>query len=491
MKEEPILIIGSGIAGLSCALELASFQIPSIVYSKNEIIFNNTYQAQGGIAAVWDPSDSLLSHMEDTKKCGAYLGDSKAIQSLIQSAPQMIQRLVQWGVTFDKDCKGHYDLALEAAHSHRRIFHCKDHTGQEIQNSLMQKAQNSAFIGLVENAIITKIIQEQHQISGIQYKDRISQVLKTQLASKIVLACGGMAHVYPLSSNSIYSTGDGLVLARQVGAQLKDMEFIQFHPTALDLPDAPKLLISETLRGEGAKLIDQNFQKIMKDLHPLEDLAPRDFISRILFQRIQNQQKSFLDISFLDSDYLKQRFPKVYQLCLRYGVDLTKEAIPITPVAHYCMGGVAVDLNGRSNVKNLYACGELAHSGVHGANRLASNSLSEASCFALHVAQNIRDHLPWKVVSTHQQEFPKGQNQMTLKRLQEIMWQAFGIIRQKEKMKEFYALLLNTQSIQDQNENLDQEELNNLLFCSKVIAKAALNREKSIGSHYLQTKELS
>jgi L-aspartate oxidase len=388
---QDVLVVGSGAAGLYAALCLPSHLKVGLV-TKEDLKTGASDWAQGGIAAASSPTDSPELHLEDTLKAGAGLCDAEAVRFLVESAPKAIRSLVELGVSFDRASAG-LAMTLEAAHSKARVLHAADRTGRAIVSTLMAKVAERPNIHIIPQAIALKlwIDSPTRHCRGIclLHHDRISWVG----ARAVILATGGGGQVYAQTTNPAVSTGDGVALAWRAGAILRDVEFFQFHPTALTVQGAPRFLISEAVRGEGAHLIDSQGKRFLFDYHPSGELAPRDVVSRAIFTHLQKtsadpaHDRVYLDLRGLDVNHVRHRFPNIIRVCQKWGIDVFSDLVPVAPAAHYWMGGVATDLKARTSIPGLYAIGETASTGVHGANRLASNSLLECIVFAGRLAE--------------------------------------------------------------------------------------------------------
>ncbi len=489
--QAPYLVIGSGIAGLYTALELSQAG-PVILITKSTLIESNTTYAQGGIAAAISVHDSPELHYEDTIMAGAGLCASDAVLTLVHEGPNRVRRLIDLGVPFDRSEQNEIALTREAAHSRRRILHADgDATGREISRSLITKVQ-AAKIRIYENYFVLALVKHQGKCSGVitihngQYQ--------FFLASAVVLCTGGFGQIYGKTTNPKIATGDGMAFAFHAGAVLRDMEFVQFHPTALNLPPAPPFLISESVRGEGAVLLNHQGVRFMPGYHHLAELAPRDIVARAIFTEIEKNggECVYLDLSGIDPVTIKGRFPNIYHKCFSYGLDITAKPIPVAPTAHYVMGGIAADLLGRTNLPGLYAAGEVSNTGVHGANRLASNSLLEGLVFGGRIA----DHLKELAVNIPN---PRDQFQIfypdlytdyasaesDLAKLHQITGHYLGIIRDREGLSKAIELLkIKPRTNPSFELNPAYFELQSMYLLAKLIAEAALFRTESRGGHY-------
>jgi L-aspartate oxidase len=484
------VIVGSGVAGLFAAIRLA--EVGSVtVLSKQDLIAGNTWFAQGGIAAAFSPDDSPSLHLEDTWKAGAFFGDRKAISILVEEAPGRINDLFSLGVEFDRIGDA-IDLGREGAHSKKRILHIGgDATGRELIENLIETAKGRG-VNFIEDAFAEKLLVEDGRCCGLiyfKYKTR-----KALLASAVILASGGCGQLYQYTTNAPAVTGDGLAMAYQAGAVLRDLEFFQFHPTVFLPPEGQPFLISEAVRGEGAYLVNYSGERFMERYHEKGELGPRDIVSRSIVAETKKTGKPvFLDLRHLGADFIPTRFPTIYNRCLEWGLDVTRQIIPVTPAAHYLIGGVEVDLDGHSAVKNLYAVGEVASTGVHGANRLASNSLLEGLVFGYRVAEAITKitiERPVNVVNPtatiNGADGKQEEKCRTLRpKLQKLMWDNVGLIRAKDglqDMKEQISGWLNLLRFDYSEAELN--ETKNMLLTAWMMTEAALLREESRGCHF-------
>ncbi len=495
-----ILVIGSGIAGLFFSLKASEFANVMII-TKKERAESNTNYAQGGIAAVLDTvNDSYERHIEDTLRAGDGLCDREVVERIVRAGPQRIKELVDlYHVDFSRNQEGKFDLGKEGGHSQRRILHTKDLTGQEIESSLL-KALARAEIPIYENYVAINLVASDGRVIGVYVLDKIKKRV-IQIHSKlVVLATGGAGKVYLYTSNPDIATGDGIAMAYRAGATIMNMEFFQFHPTCLFHPYAKSFLISEALRGEGAILVDRNNRRFMESYHKDMGLAPRDVVARAIDTELKRSGDDcvYLDITHKGADFIKNRFPGIYQKCIEYNIDITREKIPVVPAAHYCCGGVRAEINGTTDVENLLVIGETSCTGLHGANRLASNSLLEAVVCAHETAQNcrellakgiqIQDFRPWEIGDAvdSDEAVVITQNWDEIRR---FMWNYVSIVRTNKRLQRAKARI--TMLKEEINEyywhsfiTADLIELRNLATVAELIIDSALKRKESRGIHY-------
>ncbi len=511
-KKYDFLVIGTGIAGLSYALKVAEAGSVCIV-CKAEAKETATRYAQGGIAAVMYTPDTYEKHIQDTKTAGDDLNDMNIVRITITESTDRIKDLIEWGVVFDKTATGKFDLGREGGHSERRVLHHKDSTGMEIQNALLQQARNHPNIHLLENHFAVEIITQHHigekvtrrrndiECYGAYVLDVSTNIVDTILAKVTMLATGGIGNVYSSTTNPPVATGDGIAMVYRAKGAVENMEFIQFHPTALYNPkEKPNFLITEALRGFGAILKTSKEVEFMQKYDPRESLAPRDIVARAIDteMKISGEDHVFLDCRHLNKNELIDHFPTVYAKCLSIGIDITNTMIPVVPAAHYVCGGVKVDEYARSSIKHLYASGECASTGLHGANRLASNSLLESLVFSHRAALDakkiihdirINNDIPdWNFEGTVMNEEMVLITQ-SIKDLQTIMSSYVGIVRSNLRLKralDRLEILFNETEELFKKSILSQEicELRNLINVAYMIIKMATNRRESRGLHY-------
>ncbi|OEU71902.1 MAG: L-aspartate oxidase [Desulfuromonadales bacterium C00003093] len=503
------LVIGTGIAGLSYALKVAD-QGPVSLITKRDIDITATQLAQGGIAAVTSPKDSFSSHAEDTMVAGAQLPNREIVDLVVEAGPKAVADLIDWGVNFSRNEANQYDLTREGGHSHRRILHAKDATGREIERALVEAAQKHPNITLYQQHIAVDLITENKVLQqtldvnrclGAYILDIKNNKVMTFGARFTVLATGGAGKVYLYTCNPDIATGDGVAIGWRAGAAVANMEFMQFHPTTLYHPHAKSFLISEAVRGEGAILRRRDGYAFMSDYHPLKDLAPRDIVARAIDNEMKKHGDDcvFLDITHKTADYIRDRFPMIYQTCLEYNIDMTREPIPVVPAAHYLCGGLQVDRNGETCIRNLFAIGEVACTGLHGANRLASNSLLEGIVFAKAAADASRQRCsesypplppiePWNCGSAtnSDEEVVVAHNWDEVRR---SMWNYVGIVRSDKRL---HRALRRINQIQEEIIEYywdfyltsDLIELRNITTVAKLIIQSALMRRESRGLHF-------
>lgn len=488
------IIIGSGIAGLNTAL-LAREHGSTLILTKGRVDDCNTRYAQGGIAAAVGTGDTPLLHMQDTLSAGAGLCDREAVEVLTSEGPQRIASLIQWGVPFDTS-HGEISLGMEGAHSRPRILHAGgDATGQHIELTLAARVAESD-IRVLEYTLATRLIVEEGRVVAVEALDSGTGATETYTGRFIVIGAGGAGQLFKYTTNPEVATGDGVALAFRAGARVMDMEFYQFHPTALSLEGAPPFLLSEAMRGEGAVLRDREGRAFMPDYHPMGDLAPRDVVSRAIAAEMEKDDGGpvYLDISHLASDVVQSRFPTIYHFCMNHGLDITREPAPVAPAAHYMMGGIKIDTWGRTNIPGLYACGEAACSAVHGANRLASNSLLDTLVFARRLVSSSLGQAP--------QEAPTDDGSILLKRiperapvcasmpsleldnLQDLMWRNAGISRNGSRLLLTARILNLWQRTMPPPTDRASWELGNLVLLARLMVESALLRQESRGSHF-------
>jgi L-aspartate oxidase len=487
-RKVDFLVVGSGIAGLTFAIKSAKYGSVLVLTKKHKAESNTNY-AQGGIAGVFGKDDSFESHIEDTLKVGDGLCHRDAVEIMVREGPELIRELYQIGCRFSVDKDGNFELGQEGGHSHRRIVHARDYTGQEIERVLLEEAKK-CDITISENEIVLDLIVQDNECLGIYYFDLNTQQIETIFASATVLATGGIGQVYEHTTNPPIATGDGIAMAFRAGAEIANMEFVQFHPTAVYniKIDGRSFLISEAVRGEGGILKTRAGKPFMKKYHPLENLAPRDVVARACVMEMleNNDPYVLLDLTHLKPDYLRNRFPTIYETCLRWGFDITREPIPVVPAAHYLCGGIRVNTWGETSVKRLFALGECACTGVHGANRLASNSLLEALVFAARAAKRV-SHLQTLRLKRLPKLKPVAKTGPDFKiPIKSIMSQYGNVIRTEEGLKKASEMINKFQQQFEPGIHLINAESRNMVDVAWLIVESCLIRKESRGLHYIK-----
>jgi L-aspartate oxidase len=515
--QSDFLIIGSGVAGLLFALDTAQVGRVALV-TKKEAMESNTNHAQGGIAAVFDGHDSFDLHIQDTLASGAGLCHPEVVRLVVEEGPARIKELVQLGVSFSQGANAPaetFDLGREGGHSRNRIVHTQDMTGREVERALLKQVREHPNIELFENHIAVDLIthstrmkrglvtttHEEH-CCGAYVLDRETHQVCPFVARIVLLATGGAGKVYLYTSNPDIATGDGLAMAYRAGATLANLEFVQFHPTCLYHPEAKNFLISEAVRGEGALLVDARGHRFMERYDPSRELACRDVVARAIDTELKKSGDDavFLDISGKEADFVRKRFPNLYENCLKFGIDMTRDPIPVVPAAHYMCGGVVTDTQGRTDIRQLYAVGETACTGLHGANRLASNSLLEALVYAHRAARQavqefqsgalpaVPEPPAWDEVGTSDSDerIMVSQNWDEIRR---FMWSYVGIVRSDKRLERARRRIeMIQQEISDYYWNFkvtaDLIELRNIAMVAELIIRSASHRKESRGLHY-------
>ncbi|CAM3099537.1 L-aspartate oxidase [Paenibacillus sediminis] len=491
MIKTDVIVIGSGIAGLFTAIK-ASEDRHVVIITKKSILESNTRYAQGGIAAVISDDDSPEAHLEDTLFAGAGLCSLASVNVLVHEGPQGVQELMRMGTAFDLE-NGELALTKEGAHSHRRILHANgDATGFEIVRALSEHVLHNENIEVWDNHFVIDLITSEGGCVGALVQLPDGQRVFVQ-SDATILCAGGAGQLYRYTTNPEVATGDGIAMAYRAGALIRDLEFIQFHPTSLCYPGAPRFLISEAVRGEGALLRNVKGERFMERYHEQKELAPRDIVARAIVSEMERTKSTFvyLDITHESEELIKHRFPTIYETCLQYGLDMTTDWIPVAPAAHYMMGGVKTDFNGETNIARLFACGEVSSTGVHGANRLASNSLSEAIVFGSRIVNHIRELPPLEHVDIditydlHRLGPPRQPIIERRLKLQKVMVRKVGLRRNKDTLTEAIDELNRQLPIfQAELKKREEYEFANMLICSVIMAKSALKRQESRGAHY-------
>ncbi len=506
------LVIGSGAAGLSFALRASRIGHVTLV-TKGELVECNTNYAQGGICSVTYAPDTFEKHIEDTLVCGAGKCDLKAVELVVRNAPEAAKDLIAWGVNFDRTPDGRFDLHREGGHSEHRILHHNDLTGAEIERALIEQVRNNDNITVLEHCFAIDLLTQHHlgeivtrhtrglACFGAYVLDTETNDIFTVLAKFTVVAAGGCGNIYNTTTNPIVATGDGIAMCHRAKAFTKNMQYIQFHPTSLYHPgERPSFLITEAMRGYGGILRLQNGQEFMDKYHPMRSLAPRDVVARSIDHELKMRGEEFvyLDVTHMPAEQTRHHFPNIYEKCKSIGIDITKDMIPVCPAAHYCCGGVVVDYNGESSIKRLYVLGESSCTGLHGANRLASNSLSEAFVYsdfaAKHAAQNFdkvdfQEGIPdwdFEGTATSEEMVLVLQNR---KELQSIMSNYVGIVRSnlrlERAMKRLAIIWQETEELYNHTKPCRELcELRNMTAVAYLTVKQARECKESVGLHY-------
>jgi L-aspartate oxidase len=494
-------VVGSGVAGLRAAIELSESG-SVLVLAKSDLSDSATAWAQGGIAVALSDEDEIGLHEQDTINAGDGLCRPDAVGLLVEEGPKYITELIEWGTEFDR-AGTKLAFTREAAHSRSRILHAHgDSTGREISRALLARAHSIPHLHLRAHAFTTELIVEAGAVVGLRFIDELDGSLHELRAEAVLLATGGLGQIYRETTNPDVATGDGMAIAYDAGAALSDMEFVQFHPTALAVKGAPRFLLSEALRGEGAVLRNINLERFMKRYNEAQELAPRDIVARAIVSEMHrtNSEHVYLDMTAKPEGFVEKRFPRIYATCMSYGVDLARDVAPVCPAAHYMMGGVKTDLWGRTSLPGLYAAGETADTGVHGANRLASNSLLEGLVFGARSGQAMMKDAPVKkkhavglpgspapkpgeAAQPHKNS-PKSPQATELTKIRDIMWRLVGILRSGKELTSAIEQLKSLEAPKTAEHGRAHCEFRNMHALALVIAKSALARHESRGSHY-------
>ncbi|HNQ15190.1 MAG TPA: L-aspartate oxidase [Pyrinomonadaceae bacterium] len=487
--ETDFVVIGSGVAGLRAAIEIAGSGAHVSVLTKDKTSESNSEYAQGGVAVVLSDDDKAELHEGDTLVAGAGLCDEMAVEVLVAEGTKYIKQLIDWGTEFDRD-GGRLVFTQEAAHSRRRILHAHgDSTGREIVRAMIARARQEKTITLTPFANTESLIIEDNRCVGVRFLDPILRSPRSLFARGVVLCTGGAGQLFQHSTNPAVATGDGMAMAYFAGAEMADMEFVQFHPTALNLENSPRFLLSEAMRGEGGILRNKYGERFMGNYDERLELAPRDIVSRSIVAEMRRTgtRSVYLDMTAMSESFLRGRFPKIYETCRFYNLDIAKDLLPVSPASHYCMGGIRTDLHGRSTIPGLYAAGEVTCTGVHGANRLASNSLLEGLVFGARAGSSILEDAagiaPVEVGREGEPVFPSSEEHLGVttavkKRVKRVMWERVGILRDRNSLKRALSEF-------DQIESAHLSTASrNFVTLAKLIATAALWREESRGGHF-------
>ncbi len=492
-SETDFIVVGAGIAGLRASVELAAAG-RVLCLAKREVTESNTQYAQGGIAAALSDDDEVSLHLDDTLKAGDGICNEAAARILVEEGPARIEELIEWGTEFDRT-GSKIAFTREGAHSRNRVLHAHgDSTGREIGRALYLKARAMKPIVFREFEFTTDLVVRDGRVVGVQVLDDQGRLHEVRACS-VLLATGGLGQVYSDTTNPAVATGDGVAMAFRAGAEISDMEFVQFHPTALFLKGAPRFLLSEALRGEGAYLRNLELQRFMHKYHEMGELAPRDVVARAIAHELEITKRPdaavYLDLTHLNADKVRKRFPTIYATCMQYNIDIAEELVPIRPAAHYAMGGVRTDLDGCASLPGLYAAGEVACTGVHGANRLASNSLLEGLVYGARAARTMRNELRAPQTSSAEiQTVPTQPNgsatetEKTIQKVQATMWKHVAVVRDGKALRETLAELNSIGSAAPKSGDRRAHEAANILQTGTLITRSAIAREESRGAHY-------
>ncbi|MEW6423296.1 MAG: L-aspartate oxidase [Bacillota bacterium] len=492
-EEWDYVILGSGIAGLYTAYTAGRQGAGVVVLTKHTVLDSNTDKAQGGIAAALGKDDSPHLHLEDTLSAGAGLCDEEAVQILVNEGPRRVKELIALGARFDSR-NGELSLGREGAHSRHRVLHAGgDATGAEIQRILTERTADLPCVSVLESHFAVDLLVREGACYGVLVYAVEERRLKVFWGRAVVLATGGLGQLYEHTTNPAVATGDGVAMAYRAGAEVMDMEFVQFHPTVLNLPGAPRFLISEAVRGEGGVLRNCRGERFMPRYHELAELAPRDVVVRAILKEMNETgtETVFLDVSHLDQEKVAERFPTIYRTCREWGLNPASEPIPVAPAAHYMMGGVKTNLHGETGISGLYACGEAACAGVHGANRLASNSLLDGLVFGRRIVDHSRICRRRRKVAAG--EFgcsrlkgPADVDYEELRRsLRRVMQTCVGAVREEDGLREAFAFFQKWARLFEHSaDGWDKMEVHNMLEVGRLITQAALFRPESRGGHY-------
>jgi len=488
-SETDFIVVGGGIAGLRAAIGLAEAG-RVLVVTKQEVTESNTQYAQGGIAVALSDDDEVELHLQDTIDAGDGLVDVEAARVLVEEGPERIQELIAWGTEFDRS-GSKLTFTREGAHSRSRILHAHgDSTGRELGRALIERARSIPQIAFTEFEFTTDLCIDGDRITGVAML-AADGTSKTVRAKAVLLATGGAGQVYSDTTNPSVATGDGIAMAYRAGAAISDMEFFQFHPTALSLSGAPRFLLSEALRGEGALLLNPARERFMPRYHPMAELAPRDVVARAIVQEIATSKAipavAYLDLRHLDSAHLRERFPRIYATCKQYGIDITADLVPVRPAAHYLMGGIKTNLDGRSTLRGLFAAGETACTGVHGANRLASNSLLEGLVFGARAAAAMRNEVGIVSRSSCPPQVAQRDSDVASEITQQLRaatWKHAGVVRNQDGLQQLRRQVKVWEGALTSPSRREEIETRNLLVVSDLIVRSAMAREESRGAHF-------
>ena len=482
---DPILVVGGGLAGLFCALKLAPKPVTILTAAPVGRGASSAW-AQAGIAAAVSEDDTVAAHVEDTIVAGDGIVDREAAYVMAAGASDRVIDLLNYGVPFDRDLQGRLEVSREAAHSHHRIVRVRgDMAGREIMAALVKAAREAPHIRFMEGHVVERLHVEDGRVTGLTAKAHAGRGRSVRLdASAVVMAAGGVGHLYAVTTNPTEARGGGIGMAARAGATMADMEFTQFHPTAIDVALDPAPLATEALRGHGAPLVNRAGERFMVPIHPDAELAPRDVVARGIFREVLARRGAFLDCREAVPDFARE-FPTVHGYCVAAGIDPATEPIPVTPAAHYFMGGVAADVDGRTSLQGFYACGEVSSTGVHGANRLASNSLLEAVVFSARVASHLHAELPdvaapddWRAGNVDDDKAETHHDTAAMTTLRRTMSRCMGVLRDEDGMTECLSTIVRLER------GRTTERFRNVLTTAKMMTVCALLRRESRGGHF-------
>lgn len=493
-KRHDIAIIGGGLAGVVSAIELAEQDLDVAIIYDHDINHCASSYAQGGIAAIISDQDNIESHIQDTYIASGNIADLKSVTQVVKNSNYAIRWLEQHSVEFDKKADGNYSLHLEGGHSLARILHIKDYTGRAVITKLYENLNKLKNITIYPKHNAFKLIEKDNKCIGVYTYDHSYQVIKFT-AKKMILASGGAAGLYKYVTNASAGTGSTMIMAYDIGCKLENLEFTQFHPTCFFGKKGEPILISEAIRGSGAVLETYKGRRIMKSVHQKQDLAPRDIVARQIYLNMQAGREIFLNATHLSGSQWQEKFPYIYQKLLDNDIDPTQDRIPVSPAAHYSCGGISVDSNSKTNLNNLYAIGEVSYTGLHGANRLASNSLLECIVYALQASKHILNNLENDFISKSEKlELVLSDQDYydNIAQLRQLMWDKVGLVRKAQELEEAYHelielendLLINKPS--DNTYDFKLENYHKILKLAKLTVIKALQRKESVGSHFLR-----
>ena len=481
-EETDFIVVGGGVAGLRAAIELAPGARVCVI-TKEALTESNTQYAQGGVAVALSDEDEVGLHLQDTIAAGAGIVNEAAAKILVEEGPQRIEELIAWGTAFDRDGT-RLTFTREGAHSRSRVLHAHgDSTGREMGRALAAKAATLRNIQVITHLFTNDLVIDHGEIQGVEVLDPDGFAAKIR-ARAVLLATGGAGQVYSETTNPKVATGDGIAMAYRAGAAISDMEFMQFHPTALALPNAPRFLISEAVRGEGAYLVNERGERFMSAVDPRAELAPRDVVARAIAAQRHSGPEVYLDLRHIPAAHIRSRFPRIAEVCAQFDLDITRNPIPVSPAAHYLMGGIATDLDGCTSLPRLYAAGEAACTGVHGANRLASNSLLEGLVFGARAGAAMLRGSPSREPKKAVEPQKSCVDVNAIPELQQLMWRCVGVERSAESLRQAGEKLAALSAAPQPSRGRVRGEARNIADCARLMIESALAREESRGAHY-------